>query len=62
LVVTQEKLDEIWQHYVNTGRSEQGFTCISNGRLQHITDYVSDTTWERKRTTPEWKPVFPFRT
>ncbi|MGC2619569.1 MAG: hypothetical protein WA414_11050 [Acidobacteriaceae bacterium] len=59
--MTQEKLDEIWQQFISSGRAEQGYACISNGRLEHITDYVSDTTWERKKTTPEWRPVFPFR-
>jgi hypothetical protein len=59
--VTQEKLDEIWQQFISSGRAEQGYACISTGRLEHITDYVSDTTWERKKTTPEWRPVFPFR-
>lgn len=59
--MTQEKLDEIWQQFISTGHAEHGYACISNGRLEHITDYVTDTTWERKKTVPEWKPVFPFR-
>lgn len=59
--MTQEKLDEIWQQFISSGRAEQGYACISNGRVEHITDYVSDTTWERKKTAPEWRPVFPIR-
>ena len=59
--MTQEKLDAVWQRFLETGQCEKGFACISNGRLHHITEYASDTTWERKKASPEWKPVFPIR-
>jgi hypothetical protein len=60
--LTQNRLDEIWQRFLAAGRPDDGFICISNGRLDHITDSASDTTWERKTAGSEWKPVFPLRT